>query len=107
MPHARRRSGDLLRPGEFLRRTRLSAKALRLYAEQGLLVPDSVDPWSGHRGYAPGQVERARLIAALRRAGMPLARVRDVVDATRRPGGRPWRPGGTASRRTCGGAGRR
>ncbi|MGY1695105.1 MerR family transcriptional regulator [Geodermatophilus sp. SYSU D00814] len=73
-------SGDLLRPGEFLRRTRLSAKALRLYAEQGLLVPDAVDPWTGHRGYAAGQVDRARLIAALRRAGMPLARVRDVVD---------------------------
>ncbi|MGY1730205.1 MerR family transcriptional regulator [Geodermatophilus sp. SYSU D01045] len=73
-------SGDLLRAGEFLRRTRLSAKALRLYAEQGLLVPDAVDPWSGYRGYAAGQVERARLIAALRRAGMPLARLRDVVD---------------------------
>ena len=72
--------GDLLRAGEFQRRTRLSAKALRLYAEQGLLVPESVDPWSGHRGYAAGQVERARLIAALRRAGMPLARVREVVD---------------------------
>jgi DNA-binding transcriptional MerR regulator len=71
---------DLLRTGEFLRRTRLSAKALRLYAEQGLLVPDAVDPWSGHRGYATGQVARARLIAALRRVGMPLARVRDVVD---------------------------
>jgi DNA-binding transcriptional MerR regulator len=73
-------SDPLLRPGEFLRRTRLSAKALRLYAEQGLLLPDDVDPSSGYRGYAAGQVERARLIAALRRAGMPLARVRDVVD---------------------------
>jgi DNA-binding transcriptional MerR regulator len=73
-------SGDLLRAGEFLRRTRLSAKALRLYAEQGLLVPDAVDPWTGYRGWSAGQVERARLIAALRRAGMPLARVRDVVD---------------------------
>lgn len=73
-------SDSLLRPGEFLRRTRLSAKALRLYAEQGLLLPDDVDPSSGYRGYAAGQVERARLIAALRRAGMPLARVRDVVD---------------------------
>ncbi len=72
--------GDLLRAGEFQRRTRLSAKALRLYAEQGLLVPDTVDPWSGHRGYAVVQVERARVIAALRRAGMPLTRVRDVVD---------------------------
>ncbi|MGY1669668.1 MerR family transcriptional regulator [Geodermatophilus sp. SYSU D00710] len=73
-------SGDLLRSGEFLRRTRLSAKALRLYAEQGLLVPDAVDPWTGYRGYAAAQVDRARLIAALRRAGMPLARVREVVD---------------------------
>ena len=43
-------------------------------------MPDAVDPRSGHRGYPAAQVGRARLVAALRRAGMPLARVREVVD---------------------------
>lgn len=69
-----------LRVGEFLRRTRLSPKALRLYEAAGLITPAGVDPFSGYRGYAPDQVERARLIGLLRRAGMPLARVAGVVD---------------------------
>lgn len=76
----------LLRAGEFLLRTRLSPKALRLYEDQGLITPDSVDPRTGYRWYAPAQVERARLIGLLRRAGMPLARVRQVVDLA--PGAR-------------------
>ncbi len=71
---------SLLRVGEFLRRTRLSPKALRLYEAAELISPAGVDPFSGYRGYAAEQVERARLIGLLRRLGMPLARVRGVVD---------------------------
>lgn len=70
----------LLRAGEFLRRTRLSPKALRLYVAQGLLPPAHVDPVSGYRSWSADQVERARVVVLLRQAGMPLARVRDVVD---------------------------
>ena len=70
----------LLHVGEFLRRTRLSPKALRLYAAQGLLAPASVDPVSGYRLWSADQVQRARLVVLLRQAGMPLARVRAVVD---------------------------
>jgi DNA-binding transcriptional MerR regulator len=69
-----------MRVGEFLRATRLSPKALRLYVAQGLLVPAALDPVSGYRLWSTDQVERTRVIALLRRAGMPLARVRDVVD---------------------------
>ncbi len=72
--------------GEFLLRTRLSPKALRLYEDQGLIRPDRVDPHSGYRWYDPAQVGRARTIGLLRRAGMPLARVRQVVDLA--PGAR-------------------
>ena len=71
---------SLLRVGEFLRRTRLSPKALRLYEAAGLIAPARVDPFSGYRGYAVDQVERARLIGVLRRIGMPLIRVAGVVD---------------------------
>src|ERR687889_341908 len=74
------RDEHLLRVGKFLRRTRLSPKALRLYGARGLLVPARVDGHSGHRWYAPAQVARARLVGLLRQAGMPLARVREVVD---------------------------
>jgi PPM family protein phosphatase len=66
--------------GEFARASRLSPKALRLYDELGLLTPARVDPASGYRLYEPGQLERARLVAWLRRLGMPLARIRVVLD---------------------------
>ena len=68
----------LLTIGAFARATRLTPKALRLYDELGLLPPAAVDPESGYRFYDPGQLARARLIARLRRIGMPLADIRGV-----------------------------
>ncbi|MEU4653252.1 MerR family transcriptional regulator [Streptomyces sp. NPDC023723] len=68
----------LLTIGAFAKASRLSPKALRLYDELGLLVPARVDPGTGYRHYAPEQLEQARLVAWLRRLGMPLARVRAV-----------------------------
>jgi serine/threonine protein phosphatase PrpC len=70
---------ELLTIGEFARASRLSAKALRLYDELGLLRPAVVDPTNGYRRYAPEQLERARLVAWLRRIGMPLAEITAVV----------------------------
>jgi DNA-binding transcriptional MerR regulator len=66
--------------GQFAERTRLSPKALRLYGELGLVEPARVDPGSGYRLYAEDQVERARLVALLRRLDMPLAAIADVID---------------------------
>ncbi|HEX7162998.1 MAG TPA: MerR family transcriptional regulator [Trebonia sp.] len=71
----------LLTIGEFARAARLSPKALRLYDELGLLRPFRVDEWTGYRYYAPSQLERARLVAWLRRLGMPLARIGPVVES--------------------------
>ncbi|WP_328720895.1 MerR family transcriptional regulator [Streptomyces sp. NBC_00247] len=74
----------LLTIGTFAKASRLSPKALRLYDELGLLPPARVDPASGYRLYAPEQLEQARLVAWLRRLGMPLARIQRVcaLDAT-------------------------
>ena len=66
--------------GEFGAAARLSPKALRLYAEQGLLVPAGVDPATGYRYYAADQLPRARLIARLRGLGLPLARIALLAD---------------------------
>ena len=44
---------QLLRVGDFLRRTRLSPKALRLYGDRGLLAPARVERHTGYRWYAP------------------------------------------------------
>ncbi|WP_411083829.1 MerR family transcriptional regulator [Streptomyces sp. cmx-18-6] len=71
-------STGLLTIGAFARASRLSPKALRLYDELGLLTPARVDPVSGYRLYAPEQLDRARLVAWLRRLGMPLARIQYV-----------------------------
>jgi PPM family protein phosphatase len=73
----------LMTSGEFARASRLSPKALRLYDELGLLSPAEVDPVTGYRRYAPAQLEQARLVAWLRRLGMPLARIRAVIDMPR------------------------
>ncbi|MDT9698113.1 helix-turn-helix domain-containing protein, partial [Streptomyces sp. P17] len=69
---------DMLTIGAFARACRLSPKALRLYDELDLLRPARVDPETGYRYYALAQLERARLVAWLRRLGMPLARIREV-----------------------------
>ena len=67
--------------GEFSRAARLTPKALRLYDELDLLRPGRVDGASGYRYYSPDQLERARLVAWLRRLGMPLATIAEVCDA--------------------------
>ncbi|MFJ9851187.1 MerR family transcriptional regulator [Streptomyces sp. NPDC101150] len=73
-------TGGLLTIGAFARACRLSPKALRLYDDLGLLTPARVDPYNGYRRYAPAQLERAHLVAWLRRLGMPLARIREVCE---------------------------
>jgi protein phosphatase len=70
----------LMTIGDFARDAGLTPKALRLYDDLGLLVPAEVDQYSGYRRYAPSQLGRARLVAALRLLGMPLARIKHVVD---------------------------
>ena len=65
--------------GEFSRLSRLSPKALRLYDELGLLVPDHVDAATGYRWYADKQLDQARVVALLRRIGVPLAQIRDML----------------------------
>src|SRR5262245_45850645 len=71
----------MLSIGNFAGLTRLSQKALRLYAQLALLSPAYVDPVSGYRYYSPAQVRPARLIGLLRQMDMPLTTVRQVVAA--------------------------
>ncbi|GAA1877515.1 MerR family transcriptional regulator [Streptantibioticus ferralitis] len=68
----------LLTIGAFAKASRLSPKALRLYDELGLLTPARVDPTNGYRRYDPQQLEQARLVAWLRRLGVPLAQIRQI-----------------------------
>ncbi|MFF3741113.1 MerR family transcriptional regulator [Streptomyces sp. NPDC002566] len=65
--------------GEMARDSGLGVSALRFYDRAGVLVPAWVDPVSAYRWYEPGQLEEARLLARLRRAGMPLPDIRLVL----------------------------
>ncbi|WP_433608035.1 MerR family transcriptional regulator [Dactylosporangium sp. CA-139114] len=82
-------TSDLLSIGVFARRSWLSPRALRLYEQQGLLVPALVDARTGYRWYRPEQLGTARLVARLRRLDMPLARITAIVAAasSRNPAG--------------------
>ncbi|MEO7015334.1 MAG: MerR family transcriptional regulator [Leifsonia sp.] len=74
---------ESLSAGAFARQSRLSAKALRLYAANGILVPDRVDADTGYRHYSLDQLQDARLVHLLRRSAVPLAVVAEILDAPR------------------------
>lgn len=65
--------------GEIARASGLSVSALRFYDGAGVLVPAEVDPATGYRRYSAGQLRAARLVAGLRRVGMPVAGITRAV----------------------------
>jgi DNA-binding transcriptional MerR regulator len=73
---------NLLPIGAFGRAAQLSVKALRLYAQLGLLAPSYIDLESGYRYYHNDQLRAARLIRMLRQMDMPLTTIQRVVAAT-------------------------
>jgi DNA-binding transcriptional MerR regulator len=77
---------DLVPPGRFAQLARLSRKALRLYADMGLLRPASVNPDSGYRYYALSQLEDAHRIHKLRELGMSLEAIRETLRTWGTPG---------------------
>lgn len=72
---------DLRSIGELARDSGLSVSALRFYDGAEVLAPARVDPRTGYRWYAPEQLADARLLARLRRVGLPLAEIRAVLGA--------------------------
>jgi DNA-binding transcriptional MerR regulator len=69
----------LMTAGQFGGQTLLSAKALRVYAERGLLPPHSIDPINGYRYYAPEQVRIGWLISLLRSADLSLDQIHRII----------------------------
>ena len=73
----------LLSIGEFSAATQLSPKALRLYDEQHLLRPASIDGATGYRYYAGSQIAQGRLIRTLRDMDLPLSGIAQIIGADR------------------------
>lgn len=67
--------------GDLARSSGLTVSALRFYDGAGVLTPAFVDPCSGYRWYDDDQLADARLVAGLRRVGMPLADISRVLAA--------------------------
>lgn len=82
MTSTRPPSGDqLITAGRFGQETLLSAKALRIYAERGLLPPRWTDPSNGYRYYGHDQIRTGWLIALLRSADLSLDGIAEIVVA--------------------------
>lgn len=76
----------MLTIGEFGRRARLTAKALRIYDDLGLLRPAAIGSSNGYRYYDVNQFDTARLIGLLRAADMSLSNISNLLDAARTGG---------------------
>ena len=70
-------SAQFLNPSEAARRLGVSAKALRLYEQRGLVAPGRTA--AGWRVYGPEEMARAAEIVALRALGLSLSQVARVL----------------------------
>ena len=66
-----------LSPTETARRFGVTIKALRLYESRGLLTP--LRSQAGWRTYGPDQIARLHQILTLKRLGLPLARIGELL----------------------------
>ncbi|WP_298814935.1 MerR family transcriptional regulator [uncultured Sphingomonas sp.] len=64
---------------EVARRTGLTTRALRFYETRGLVRP--LRTAAGRRHYGAGELARLHAVVALKRAGLPLARIGEVLGA--------------------------
>ena len=70
----------MLSIGEFSRATALTVKTLRHYHERGILIPARVDAGSGYRSYDEANLERARVIKALRALEFSLGDIAAILE---------------------------
>ena len=72
----------MLSIGEFARLGQVSPRALRHYAELGLIEPAHVDPVTGYRFYEVRQLADLHRVLALRDLGVALDQVRHLMDGS-------------------------
>ena len=69
----------MLKIGDFSRLSHLTVKALRFYEKEGLLIPASVDEWTGYRFYETSQLEDAARIKACRQLDLSIDEIRVIM----------------------------
>src|SRR5215213_5547514 len=74
----------MIRIGDFARLAKISVRALRHYEAKGLLRPAHVDVSSRYRYYDPQQLATLERLLLLKELGLPLAAIRELLDASPR-----------------------
>ena len=69
----------MLKIGDFSRLSHLTVKALRFYEKEKLLIPASVDEWTGYRFYETSQLEDAARIKACRQMDLSIDEIRAIM----------------------------
>lgn len=75
----------MLKIGDFSKLSRISIRMLRHYDEIGLLVPESVDEFTGYRYYSEEQLLTANMINALKDMGFSLSVIAEILKAYNDP----------------------
>ncbi len=69
----------IMKIGEFSQLSRITVKTLRYYDQIGLLKPQEVDTFTGHRYYSLAQLSQVNHILALKALGLSLEQIQDVL----------------------------
>lgn len=69
----------MLKIGEFSKLCQLTVKALRFYEKEGLLIPASVDKWTGYRLFKTEQLELAAKIKSYRQLDLSIAEIKAIL----------------------------
>ena len=71
-----------MRIREVIEKTGLTDRAVRLYIDEGLVLPDIEESYSGRKSidFSEKDVERLKNVALLRKAGFSIADIKSIVD---------------------------
>jgi effector-binding domain-containing protein len=69
----------MLTIGDFSAASRLTIKALRMYHDEGILVPEKIDPISGYRYYGDSSWRRAKTVILLRDLGFSHNELKEIL----------------------------
>ena len=75
----------MLKIGDFSKLSRISIRMLRHYDEIALLVPASIDNFTGYRYYSEAQLPIANRITALKEMGFSLAAATEILNSYGNP----------------------
>jgi len=75
----------MLKIGDFSKLSRVSIRMLRHYDDIGLIVPESIDEFTGYRYYSEAQLPLANRINALKDMGFSLTVIAEILNTYNDP----------------------